>query len=169
MKTLNKPIQSLAGNIELYLTPVANIATISGHVVTIIDEDFFVQVITARESTSKLTTGLRTPAGIKYTHKIVATVNGQTESNDALLTWLATHKIMAIIRSYPGYYYRVGTKALGLNLEWDHDSGSDASGFKGYTLTVSGEQLSPAMRVNIVYNLTGSIVLQQDTMQNIAG
>jgi len=139
MKTLNKPAESLAGNLELFITPTTNIDEQVFQNNIVVDETLLLKIICMRETLSHTVRATKTAAGVKYSHKITAQVYGQSEENDELLNQFCRYKLLAVIKSTTGNYYMVGTRDIGLNLEFEYDSGADASAAKGYKLTLTGD------------------------------
>lgn len=151
MKTLNRPPESLAGNLELYFTPVSNIANFQDHTIEVTNEDLLVKVICTPETIKHLQTATKTASGMMITHKITANTYGWSEENDALLLQLSKYKLYVVIRDSYGNYYGVGTSELGLTLTWEHDSGSDGSGVKGYELTLQGNLITTTTPMEFNY------------------
>jgi hypothetical protein len=155
MKTLQKPNEQLAGNLELFITPVANLHSIASQAITVTDEDLILKIICLRETLHHVVTATKTKAGRKYTHKINALTYGQSVENDALLNQFMIYKLYVIVRQSTGEYAGIGAINTGLGLEWEYDSGTDASGSKGYALSITGELLLNTMPLTAVYNLAG--------------
>jgi hypothetical protein len=160
MKILNKPAESLAGNLELYLTPISNINYIMDRAIMYKDEDLLLKVICQRETLQHVQTATKTEAGVKYTHKIVASLYGRSNDNDELIAQFMKYKLLAIVRDTFGNYQYVGSTDLGLKLESEYDSGTEAQGVKGYVLTLQGDLVTPLLPMDYLLNLRADVVLQ---------
>lgn len=156
MKTLQKPIEQLAGNLELFVLPCVNIKTLNGTALTIVNEDLLLKMICMRESISHLATSGKSKQGLKFTHRITATTYGRSAENDLLLNEFERYKLYAIVRDQSGNYYGVGQLFAGLEMTWEYDSGSDPSAPKGYTITLSGKLLSYTQPITVVNDYAGN-------------
>lgn len=167
MKTLNKPPESLAGNLELYLTPISNIARILDRVITYSDEDLLLKVICKRETLNQQQTATKTAAGTIYAHKITASLNGRSYENDKLLEQFSKYKLLAIVCDSHGNYYSLGNQELGLTMEYDYDSGTDPSGINGYIMVLKADMASPSQHMIYLCNDRADVVLQSvDTISD---
>jgi hypothetical protein len=160
MKTLQKPNEQLAGNLELFLTPIANIKSIAGSEITVTDENQILELICMRESIGHMVTGVKSKAGTTYLHKITALTYGRSDENDTLLDEFMIYKLLAIVRDSLGNYYYVGNESIGLAMEWEYDSGTDASAAKRYTLVIQGKLLSYTSPLIAVLDLDGNTVIE---------
>ena len=160
MKRLNNPIQSLAGNINLYVLPLSNIQSISGNNITIIDAEWMLHITTQRDTLAHTMEVRKTKQGTKYAHSITAMSLGRSDANEDLLKDFMPHKLYVLVLDSTGAYYGLGSMEHGLELEWDYVSGSDGSGFKGYQITLSGELLSNHLHITTIYDLEHLPVLE---------
>jgi len=161
MKTLNRPLESLAGNLALFLIPVQNIATLIDQTITVTDVEMVLQVICSRETINHLSTATKTAAGSKYTHKVTASAYGWSNANDMLLDQFMKYKLFVIIRDSEGNYLSIGSRDLGLTLTWEYDSGADASAKKGYSITLAGDLTTNTRLLEFETNTDGSPVVEE--------
>lgn len=137
MKTITKQ-SDLGGILSLYLIPSHLISSISAETVSLVIPDALYEICCATDSIQHNSSISENKAGILYLQTITAILPGTNIDGLATLHSLSYYKLVAILQSSSGSYYRIGNKSESLKLSLDYFSGKETQDRNGYTFTLKG-------------------------------